>query len=220
MSCFIKDIFYGKETKEAHRQFIRFGKGKYENRAVLSIKISNKIKISGSFEYANDFVNLVMELGDFNFYGNILSKEKLDLIGKEKTEINIYEFKGNSEKLKEYSKKAYFMLLNVDSEKLKLKIKNKLPKPGKSGELKIDDKFCILEADLKYLDKIKDYFFWDLNNFKEAKISHNYEINQIIFPPNEKDFAKIRELAKRKGKIIRKIIVDKKEKIIEKEFEI
>lgn len=216
---FIKDIWLKKESKEAHRQVIRFGKGKYEGRAAISFNVKTDVKISGSFEYANDFVNLIVELGDFDFTGTILSREKLELAGKPKGEILKYDFKGNSQDIIKLSDKAYFMLLNVDSPDIKLKMRGKLPKPGKSGESKIDDKFCILEANIKYLNKIKEAFLWDIPNCKKAKIMHTYEITDIIMPKGEKDFAKIRALAKRKGKIIRKIEVDGRQEIKETEFE-
>jgi len=221
MDCFIKKIFEDKDSKEAHNQFIRFGRGEYEGRAALSININKNIKISGSFEYTNDFIRLVADLGNFEFFGVILSKEKIDnLKGKEKLGIIEYEFKGDSQDVKSIFEKAYYMLLNVNSNEIKLKTKSRLPKPGKSGDLKIDDKFVVLEADIKYLSKIKDCFFWDIEIRKKAKISHTYEIKEIIIPKGEKDFSKIRLLAKRKGKIIRKILYDGKEKIIEKNFEI
>ena len=55
---------------------------------------------------------------------------------------------------------------------------------------------------------------------KKCKISHVFEINEIIMPEGEKDFAKVREVAKRKGKIIRRIEVDGRECAEEKEFEV
>ena len=61
--------------------------------------------------------------------------------------------------------------------------------------------------------------FWDLPETKKAKIKHNLIINQIIVPEGEKDYAKIRELAKRKGILIRRIIIDKEETTSKKEFE-
>ena len=112
--------------------------------------------------------------------------------------------------------RVYTMLLDVESEDIKLKIKKKLPKPGKSSEKKVDDKFCVLEADLRYWPQIKEAFM--LPECKKCKINHTFIIEQIILPEGEKDFAKIREMAKRKGKIIRKLEVDKQESKEEKEF--
>ena len=93
-----------------------------------------------------------------------------------------------------------------------------MPKPGQKAE-KIDDKFCMLDLDEKYWKKAKEIFFWDLpENVKKANIEHELVISEIIIPKGFNDPVKIRELAKRKGKIIRKIIIDGKEKISEKDF--
>lgn len=216
MECFIKEIFNGNGDR-AHNQFVRFGKGKFENRAVLNLQKTSKIKLRGSFEWANDFVETASELADNKFSGVILSKEKLDLEN-EKTKSGVYHYEVsdiNSDKIKEIKNKIYTTLLDGEGEGIILKIKKKLPKPGK-GEGKVDDKFCQLEADLKYWDKIKEAFM--LPECKKCRISHTFEINEIIIPKDEKDFEKIRVLAKRKGKIIRKFEVDKKQTKEEKEF--
>ena len=105
----------------------------------------------------------------------------------------------------------------MEGEGFKLKIKKKLPKPGKS-EKKIDNGFCQLEADEKYYSKIKEDFFWDMPETKKISISHEIIVNEVVMPKDEKDFAKIREIAKRKGKIIRNGKIDDKEIISEKEF--
>ncbi|MEK6849955.1 MAG: hypothetical protein AABX85_00075 [Nanoarchaeota archaeon] len=98
-----------------------------------------------------------------------------------------------------------------------LKIKKSLPKPGKAEE-KIDNKFCALDLDLKYLPQVKETFFWDVPDCKKAKIEHDVIIKEIEFPKNEKDPVKIRELAKRVGKIVRRINFDGKN--AEKEYAI
>ena len=220
MDCFIKKIFLGKADEEGHRQFVRFGKGTYPGRASISFAKSARIKLGGSFEYANDFVKLVAELADLQFSGIVLSKEELQgLNGKKKSGIIEYEFSGNSSDVKNIAERAYCMLLDADSNEIKLKTKKKLPKPGKAGDLKINDKFCILEADIKYLATIKDAFLWDVPECKKAKINHAYIINEIIIPPGEKNPEKIRILAKRKGRLIRKIIADKNEMQKEVDFE-
>jgi hypothetical protein len=99
-----------------------------------------------------------------------------------------------------------------------LKTKKSLPKPGKDKE-KIDDKFCLMEIDGKYWLKIKEAFFWDLPECKKAYIEHEIKISEIILPKGEKEPAKIRELAKRKGTIVRKMIADGKETSREIPFE-
>jgi len=215
MDCFIKKVWDGKR-EEVHDYFVRFGKGKFQNRAILNLQKASKIKLRGSFEWANDFVNLTSELTNTNFSGIILSKEQLDLENeKKKSGIYQYEVKNiNSEQIKQIEKKVYAMLLDSENN-IKLKIKKRLPKPGKD-ETKVDDKFCQIEAGLEYWQKIKEAFM--LPECKKCKISHTFEINEVIIPENETDFEKIRLLAKRKGKIIRSLEIDKQEKKEEKEF--
>ena len=220
MECFIKKIFLGRADDAAHRQFVRFGKGTYPGRAAVSLKKNGMIKVGGSFEYANDFARLASELADLQFSGIALSKEELQgLKGKKKSGVMEYEFSGNSEEVKNIAEKAYCMLLDAESDEIKLKTKKKLPKPGKSGELKVGDKFCILEADIKYWAAIKDAFLWDIPECKKAKIMHTYVIDEIVIPAGERDAEKIRILAKRKGRIIRKITADKNEMQKEAGFE-
>ena len=215
MESFIKKIFTGKADEKCHRQFVRFGKGIFPGRAALNLQKNEKIKLRGSFEFANDFSNLVSELADCRFSGIIFSKEEISgFSGKNKAGIIQYEVENiNSEKIKEISGRVYTMLLDAEGQGISLKMKKKLPKPGKSGEAKIDDKFCILEADAKYWQAIKEGFM--LPECKKAKISHTYIIEDIIMPNGEKDFAKIREMSKRKGKLIRKTEIDGKEDIKE-----
>lgn len=223
MSCFIKKIWQGETSEQVHRQFIRFSKGTFAGRAALNLKKADNIKLGGSFEFANDFVIFVSETVEARFSGKILSKVEIPEFGKAKPKNSVFEYlveNINSEKIKEISEQTYSMLLDAEGEGISLKMKKKLPKPGKSGDLKIDDKFCIIEADVKFLPQVRNFFM--LPECKKAKISHTYIIEDIIIPEKakeEKDFAKIRELAKRKGKIIRKEEIDKQERKEEKEFE-
>ncbi|MBU3913478.1 MAG: hypothetical protein KKE50_05295, partial [Nanoarchaeota archaeon] len=75
----------------------------------------------------------------------------------------------------------------------------------------------ILECDLKYWEKLRDWFM--LPECSKAKISHIYVIEDVIVDRDEKDFVKMRENAKKRGKIIRKMEIDKREIREEKEFE-
>lgn len=218
MDCFIKKIWQGK-GEEAHGHFVRFSKGRFEGRAVLNLRRTSKIKLKGSFEWANDFVEIVSELdSNAKFSGIILSREQLDL-GNEKKKKGRFQYDLediSSEKIKEIKDKVYAMLLDSEIEDIKLKIKKKLPKPGKSAA-KVDDKFCQIEVDLRYWPQIKEAFM--LPECKKCKTSHVFEINEIILPEGEKDSAKIREMAKRKGKIVRKMEIDGQESGEEREFE-
>ena len=225
---FIKKIFENKIDDSVHKQFVRFGKGTYPGRAVVKItKQPDKIKIGTSFEMASDIAEFVAELGGGKVSGIILSKEDLskkfpdiDTSKKSGMFVGIIEQDCNEFQLKEFIKNSYACLLDIESEGISLKSKKKLPKPGKAGDAKIDDKFCQLELDTKYWPKVRTEFAFDIqNDFKKALAVHTYLITDIIMPKGEKDFEKIRFLAKRKGKVLRKIILDKQESVKEKDFE-
>ncbi len=229
---FVKKVFDKKIDEEVHSQFIRFGKGEYGGRFPLSLHKTKKIKIKSGFEFANDLVRICSMLGDAKVSGIVLSKQDISNImsknnieGNSETKKGGLFFKNNipdqelkKEQLIELEKVSYFTLLDVEGEDFQLKIKKKLPKPGKKEE-KIDNKFCQLEADVKYYSKIKDLLFWDMPDAKKIIIAHKVIVQEIIMPEGEKDYAKIRELAKRKGKLIRNSIVDGEETSKETDFE-
>ena len=217
---FIKKIFSGKTDISIHKQFIRFGKGEYKRRGLLNIRKTKNIKIKSSFEFANDFVLFTAGLGNAVFNGNISSKEQIPgLQGIKKGGKIVYNVSNlTSSQIKEIAPMVHNFLLNADGNGIKLRIKGKLPKPGKS-ENKIDEKFCQMELDEKYYGAVKEDFFWDLPECKKANIEHIFIIKDIIMPNGETDYAKIREMAKRKGRIIRIANVDGKETRKETEFE-
>ena len=224
---FVKKIFQGgDEAKDesVHKQFIRFGKGNYGRRAIIGFWKTKNLKIKSSFEFANDFVLFIARLENSSkvvFEGIILSKDEIqDLKGEKKSGKWVHNVKNfTSSQVREIADKAYYFLLNADGEGVKLRIKGKLPKPGKS-ENKIDDKFCQLELDEKYYKAVKEDFFWDLPECKKASVEHKFIITEIVMPKTkEKDFAKIREMAKRKGRIIRIANIDGNDVKSEKEFE-
>jgi len=218
---FIKKVFEDKSDESAHRQFIRFGKGDYRGRAVLGWWKTKNIKIKSSFEFANDLVLFAANLGEVNFKGDIWSKNEIEnLSGKKKSGKWVYNVEDmTSSEVINLADKIYYLLLDGEGEGIKLKIKKKLPKPGKS-EKKVDVRFCLLELDKKYASKVMEDFFWDIPEGKKINVKHNFVITDIVMPEtNETDFAKIRELAKRKGKIIREADVDGRIVKTEKDFE-
>ncbi len=215
MECFLRNIVENKSNEESHRYFVRFGKGQYDRRFLMSFNKSEKIKVKTSFEFANDLVNFVNGLGNKKFSGKVFTKEKMaGMEGKKKGSVFLYEI---SDSGIDNFDKVYFYLLDCEDKELTLKIKKSLPKPGKDAQ-KIDDGFCTLVIDAKYWQDLKSYFFWDVPDCKKAVITHTLKINDIIFPKGEKDPVKIRELAKRKGFIIKKMNLDGKE--TEKEYPI
>lgn len=226
---FVKKVVEGNIDENVHKQFTRFGKGKYRGRFLLSVWKTKKIKIKSSFEFANDLVALCSEFGSCKVSGIIMSKETLSDIMKEKNiegyseskkgglyyQTNIPNQELSEDQLKSLEENSYFTLLDLEATDFKLKIKKKLPKPGKN-EKKVDGKFCQLEVDEKFYSKIKEDLFWDVSDAKKINIKHEVIIEEIIMPEGEKDFAKIREIAKRKGKIIREVEID--EQTIKKEY--
>lgn len=233
MASFLRKIFEKKSDDKVHRQFIRFGKGEFNGRFILNLHKSKRIKVKTSFELANDLVDLCSEFGNSKVSGLVLSKNDISNImsqnkiqGDSETkkgglyfENEIKEQVLTKEQIMKLSENSYFMLLDMENENFVLKMKKKLPKPGKAED-KIDDKFCQLEADEKFYSKIKEALFWDVKESKKINIKHSISIKEIVMPKGEKDFAKIREMAKRKGTILRKIIVDEKETEQKIEFEV
>jgi hypothetical protein len=231
---FIKKIFESRIDDSVHKQFVRFGKGTYPGRAVIKItKQPEKIKIGTNFEMANDVVEFIAEISGGKISGIVLSKKDISGImrqnnikGTSETKSGGLYYKNNideqeisSEALKELATNSYAPLLDIEAPGISLKSKKKLPKPGKSADSKVDDKFCLLELDKKLWPQVQKEFCFDLGDFKKALAVHTYVITDIILPKGEKDFAKIREMAKRKGKVLRKITIDGKESIKEKDFE-
>ena len=160
-------------------------------------------------------------MGNVSFNGKIWSKEEIpELNSIKKSGKWISEVAGfTSSQVKETASWVSYFLLNADSPGIKLRIKSKLPKPGKNEE-KIDDKFCQLEIDEKHYRTAKEEFFWDLPEGKKTEVEHKYIITEIVLPKtNEKDYAKLREMAKRKGRMIRIANIDGKETKSEKNFE-
>lgn len=215
MDCFLKKVLEGKGDGSSHKYFLRFGKGNYKGRFLLSYSKSDKIKIRGSFEWANDFVNFVNENKNAKFSGKVLMKDKIaGKDGRKKGGCFVYEV---SESSIEYFKNAYYYLLDANAGDIVLKVKKALPKPGQNAK-KIDNKFCALDLDAKYWNAFREAFFWDFPDCKKAVIEHELIVNEIEMPSGISDPAKVRELAKRKGRIIRKINCDGRESVKEYEF--
>ncbi|MBX4196879.1 hypothetical protein KW805_04800 [Candidatus Pacearchaeota archaeon] len=205
MENFIKKVLEGKGDDDSHRYFVRFGKGDYARRFLISMTKGSKIKVKASFELANDLVRFVRDIGNVKFSGKVLSKDKVEGIeGRKKAGVFVYEVSDSS--LHEFHS-AYYYLVDANNGDIVLKIKKSLPKPGKNEE-KIDDKFCSLEVPEKHWHDLKQAFFWDAPEGKKISIAHELKIRDIVFPRDEKDPVKIREKAKRKGTLVRAITVD------------
>jgi len=226
---FIKKIFEGKTDNLVHKQFKRFGKGTYENRAVVEIKKSkNSVKIKTSFEFAEDFArflaNTIKEKTKVS--GGIITKK--DIRGELDFEVQMKQFAGVKTFLldneigkdslnnifSKFSDALFLLSFSTDYGILKVKVKNpKAAKPGKDKEVKAD--FCtFITNDINFVRE----FAFDVNeNFSELKLNHTFIINELIVNDKDRDNpAMARENAARKGKIKR--IMDIDGKITEKEI--
>ncbi len=220
---FIKKIVEGAVDESVHLLFQKFSRGEFRDRAMIEVKNSNgKYTIKTSAEFANGFVRDMAEKLAENktqVTGAIVSTNDLtdELEFKEKKQFQgVKRYLIDKEMsgaeliglLDKFPKTFFALSFNVGDDKLKIKPKApKAGKPGKDGEgPKVD--FCSLKTTDK---KIADSFVFEKSDFKFAKINHTVFVENIIHPEGEKDFAKIRELAKRKGKIVRKAVIDEEE---------
>jgi len=239
MDLFIKKIFENKKDDElVHFQFVKFSKGEFPQRAMIRAKNSGgKYTISTTSEYAKEIImSLAEKLGDktTTVSGAIISA--LDLEGFEYDERKmamgvrkymIYEKEMTGNKIIELCNKLQkaFFALSFITDKTDLKIKPKSPKSAKgaSSTKKEGAKAKINFIKIKTTDNelVNDLIFDDeAKDFKKIEIKHDFIINEIVMPETEeKDFAKIRELAKRKGKIIRYLDIDGKMINKEADFE-
>ncbi len=223
MKTFIAKLLSGEIDESVHKQFVRFGKGKFESRALINFDDKGKGTIvKTSFEFATDMAKLVAQLApDVLFSGIVMSKQELMLEkaskAKKKQGLYVYDVSElTSKEVMEIVDKVYCLLLDANASSIELKTKKRLPKPGKSTEMKITPDFCLLKADAKYKAKILEAFA--LPECKKARVMHSYIIKEIILPSNTSDPEEIRLKAKRKGKVIREAKIDGEEIRLEKNF--
>jgi len=229
---FIKKVFDDAVDESAHLQFQKFSRGEFKDRALIDAKKSNnKYTIKTTAEFTNELVKEVAKKIDAptNVKGAIVSTQ--DLTGclefKDKKQFQgvkryIIDKEMSGEEiigLVDKFPKAFFALsFATEKDDTSLKIKPKAPKSGKpktKGGERPKPNFCKLVTKDKELG---ESFVFETKNWKNAKISHDFIINDIILPEGEEDYGKIRELAKRKGKITRVAEIDGKETTTEKEF--
>jgi len=229
---FIKKIVDKEIDESVHLQFQKFSRGKFKNRAILKVKKSqDKYTINSSPEFSNELVRIMAEkLGNektqvtgaivstSDLSGKIKFKEKKQFQGVKRYLID-NEMEGEEilSLLKEFPKTFFALSFQVDEKNI-LKTKPKAPKTGKPGKGNEKPKanFCKLITNDSQLGKS---FIFEKDDFKSAEIEHDFIVEKITLPEtDEKDFAKIREMAKREGKIIRYSNIDGVEAKKEYEF--
>ena len=232
MNFFIKKIFDGKVDESVHLQFQKFSRGEFKDKAMIKAKNSKgKYTIYTTYEYANELVRACGELLGSDktkvtgvivtaddLTGKLDFKEKKQFMGVKRyimdNEISGDEIVSLCDKLP----LAFFGLsFKVGDTELKIKAKSpKSAKPSSKGGPKPKINFCKLKTTNKSL--VNGLIFNDLD-FKEVGIVHVFVIEDIIVDSSIQDPKEMREKAKRKGKIIRKLVIDEKEKTVEKIFE-
>lgn len=225
---FIKNTLDGNHDEITHKQFRRFSKGIFEKRAMFDIKISKtNCSIKTTFEYLDGILLYAGEHfnGDVEISGTIIGSSdllgkasKFGLEGERKSAMGVKKLELIPAKI-EFSKlkdmvdefKEEFLLLSLKSDGFELISKESLPKPGKEkredGKDKID--FCKIKTNDTGLAK---ELLFDFNgNFNHAIGEHTFIIEDFELPKeHEKDPAKARLYAKRKGKLIRILNIDGK----------
>lgn len=230
----MKKIFDGVFDDEVHVNFLKFGRGEYENKYMLEgKKQAKKWAIKTSAEYTNTLVKKSLEKLTEPVAAKGVIVSTLDL----KNDIpftvdKVSNFQGvrkhvvNTEvepsqvlELMQKYPKAFFAL-SFSGEGFVLKIKPKAPASGKPGKEKgsgpaVD--FCSLKTED---EGILEELFFGAKDFKEISIKHTISVKDIVYPANMSELkpAEVREQAKRKGIIKRMINKDGSEEIIEAQF--
>jgi hypothetical protein len=237
----MKKVFEGNVDELVHQQFQKFSRGEFPGRAMVRVKnIKGKYTVATTAEYAKDLIMIFAEkLGDERTMvsGAVVSaldlegfdyKEKKMAMGARKYIIES-EMSGNEIlELCNKVEKAFFGLsFKVGEDDLKIQPKSPKSAKGAGSEKKEGKKAKIDFCKFKTHDEgiVRGLIFdEEIKDFKNFEVQHNFVINEIVMSDELKeecknDFSKLREMAKRKGKVIRKIVVDDKEIVKEAEFE-
>ena len=232
---FIKKIFDSKFDEEVHQELLKYSKGEFNKKYLLEIKKKKEnYQIKSGPEFANYFVKKGLELAKNNLLIKGIVVSTLDLnipFSNEKKQfmgIKQYKVEGNfnPQNILEFmnANQRSFFALSFSFPGFELKIKPKMPKSpkpspkGENNEENASPNFCSLKTNFK--EVIRELLFDINDNFNEAFFEHSLRIYEIIYPDGFQKMKpeEIREKSKRKGKLIRKIIIDGKEKISEKDF--
>ena len=232
---FIKKIFDDNIDEIVHLQFQKFSRGEFRDRAIINARQSKgKYTITTTAEFANGLVREVarkINEEKTNVKGAIISTQDLtghlEFQGKKQFQgVKRYlidkEMSGNEiiDLLDKFPKAFFALSFENKKDSTFLKIKPKAPKstkPKNKGET-VKPNFCKLVTTDRELG---GSFVFETTDWKNANINHIFLINDIIVSDelkSSKDFARIREEAKKKGKIIRKADIDGREITKEKEF--
>lgn len=240
MDNYIKKIFEGnyKDDDLVHSHFVKFSRGEFMGRAMIKARVSkSNWVIDTTSEYAKDLIlTLAEKLGSekTTVSGAIISMFDLDGFDYDERKMAmgarkymLYDKEMSGDEIIDIINKTQnaFFALSFSVGDTELNIKPKSPKSAKgSGSQKNENKkpkinFIKLKTnDKEIVDNL--IFEDDAKGFKKILIQHTIIVDEIVMPETEeKDFSKIREMALKKGKIIRKGVVDDLDYSLETEFE-
>jgi hypothetical protein len=219
---FIHDIYEKNIQDHIHRKFVKYGLGEFE-REVLYLKTGNNVHIQAGIDYLDILFFLLGRYAeeDVSITGDLVTNEDI------KDNLSSFGITPVSSKAKKYTLRetftpsrfrdflkqfsCYYMLFYAKSEKNSITVKKSLPQKGS-----LIEKFVSAKFDKKFLKDIKDDFLFDWQrDFKQAELHHMYVIKELIVDPEllKRDAAQARLEAQRKGKILRRKIIDGQESV-------
>ena len=229
---YMKEIFQKNYTQHAHDKLVRYSKGEFTGPLIKAKFTSNSVKLYTSFHFIDEILILLA-----NHLGNVKVKIKGSLIwnkdlSKDLQQLGIMYSKvskargifkytlDNEVLLKDFVDlfSTYNLLVNFKYENVSVAMKSSLPKPNK--EITAD--FCKLTLPKEMETILREEFLFDIKEkCKEVQISHKIIVDDIILPEDEDlDFEMKRRLAKRKGTLYRKIIIDNEDTLSQVDFEL
>ncbi len=232
----MKKIFDRIFDDEVHASFLKFGRGEYKNKFMLVGKRQAKNwAIKTGAEYSNILVKKCLEKvggpvaikGVIVTTANLGNDEELGFEIKKRSNFQgVKKLQIDSEiepekiiaLMDEYPR--VFFALSFKGDNFVLKIKPKAPASGKPGKEKEDGPavdFCSLKTEDK---EIVQELFFGIGDFSEVRVNHTINVTDIVYPSNLEELkpTEVRELAKRKGVVIRTATVDGKEQVSEANF--
>lgn len=220
---FIRKIVEGNPDHWVKKQFLRYGRGAYESRALLEVTKGTMHRIRAGFEFAGELAYALAEsiVGKTRVTGGIITLSNIEnelavpLAGK-KQFAGVKTFLIDSDMTKQqiqglftqFPSALIFLSFKTGEGEIKTKVKNpKSAKPGQ-GEKEPKADFCTCKT--KDTAMVRDLLFdIDTKEFKKVTISHTFAITDLQVPKGyENDFVAARVHAIRKGKLIREIYVD------------
>lgn len=228
---FIKDIFAGKYNEaEVHNEFIKFSRGEFKSKYLIDAKKKKEgWVIKAGPEFVNAIVKLCLDKAPENIKvtGVIVSTMKVeaDFIKGIKQFMGIKQHKVdgeiNKKELLDMMQKnpRVFYALSFSTPSCELKIKAKAPKSAKPSTSEKEPTPEFLSLKTSDNDIIEELFF-DNTNFQEIQIKHVIKIQDIVYPKDVNGMKpeEVREKSKRKGVVVRQVVVDGQTKTSQAEF--